>query len=269
MGEAIMEKCLEILEANRIATIDITGGAPELNPRLEEFIREAAQLNRRLIVRSNFTILRDAPYRKYIDVYAANQVEIVASLPDYTGSKTDRQRGEGAYDEIVEMLQILNSTGYGKKQSGLILNLVHNPVGAYLPGSEKALEHEYKSRLSNNHGIVFNNLFCITNVPAGRYLEYLVSSGNYEAYIDELCSNFNPAALDRAMCREIISVSWDGTLYDCDFNQMLDIKINHGIPDNIFDFDMRRLSAREIMVDNHCYACMAGSGSWCQGCTVC
>ena len=156
-------------------------------------------------------------------------MEIVASLPDYTGSKTDRQRGEGAYDEIVEMLQILNSTGYGKKQSGLILNLVHNPVGAYLPGSEKALEHakQYKSRLSNNHGIVFNNLFCITNVPAGRYLEYLVSSGNYEAYIDELCSNFNPAALDRAMCREIISVSWDGTLYDCDFNQMLDIKINH------------------------------------------
>jgi len=268
MGIGIMQKCLEILTDYNIPIIDITGGAPELNPNLEWFIREAAKFNRRLMVRSNLAILHDDEYSKYIDIFAVNQVEIVASLPDYIGTKTNRQRGNGVFEKIIGIMRILNGRGYGRERSGLKLNLVHNPVGAYLPGSEKALEHEYKTRLRNDHGIVFNNLFCLTNIPAGRYLEYLIQSGNYEEYINELCNNFNPTALDNAMCRNTISVSWDGTLYDCDFNQMLDLEIDHGSPSNIFEFDIAKLGRREINVHNHCYACVAGSGSSCQGCTV-
>jgi radical SAM/Cys-rich protein len=268
MDRTVMEQCLEVLAACDIPTVDITGGAPELNPHLEWFIEKAAPLGRRLIVRSNLVVLYDAPYARYIDVFAAHGVEIVASLPDYTGARTDRQRGNGAFAKIVAMMQTLNGRGYGREGSGLALNLVHNPVGAYLPGSEKALEHEYRTRLGGDHGIVFNSLFCLTNIPVGRYLEYLVRSGNYEAYIGELCSRYNPAAVERAMCRNTVSVAWDGTLYDCDFNQMLGLRMTRGTPDHISRFDPAKLSSRVIAVNNHCYGCVAGSGSSCQGCTV-
>ncbi|OPY89169.1 MAG: molybdenum cofactor biosynthesis protein A [Syntrophaceae bacterium PtaU1.Bin231] len=268
MGREVMEACLDVLAGNDIPTIDITGGAPELNPDLAWFIAAAAPLKRRLIVRSNLVVLHDERYTRYIDIFAEHGVEIVASLPDYNGARTDRQRGTGTFDKSIAILKILNQKGYGAPDGRLALNLVHNPVGAYLPGNEQALEHEYRTRLGGDHGIVFNSLFSLTNIPIGRYLEYLVRSGNYEDYINDLCTNFNPSAVDRAMCRNTVSVAWDGTLYDCDFNQMLDLKISRGNPGHIRRFDIDKLSTREITVNNHCYGCTAGAGSSCQGCTI-
>jgi radical SAM/Cys-rich protein len=165
-------------------------------------------------------------------------------------------------------MKLLNRRGYGMRGSGLVLNIVHNPVGAYLPGSQEALEHEYRQRLLDDHGIYFNSLYSITNIPIGRYLEFLIQSGNYRDYIRELCSAYNPAAVERVMCRTTVSVGWEGTLYDCDFNQMLGLPVGRGAPADIFTFDFERLRTRYIVVNNHCYGCVAGSGSSCQGSTT-
>jgi len=268
MERPILEKCLQVLKTFPIATIDITGGSPEMNPHLEWFITEAARLNRRLIVRSNLTLLCDESYQHFMDVFVQNKVEIVTSLPDYLESKSDRQRGQGSFGKVIAALRELNARGYGRKDSGLTINIVHNPVGAYLPGSQAALEHEYRERLHAEHGLCFSHLFCITNLPVGRYLEYLMESGNYEDYLHTLWHSFNPDAVDHVMCRTTLSVGWDGSLYDCDFNQMLGLTVNHGAPDNIMNFDMNRLKHREIVINNHCYGCVAGSGSSCQGATT-
>ncbi|MHB8138100.1 MAG: arsenosugar biosynthesis radical SAM (seleno)protein ArsS [Smithellaceae bacterium] len=268
MPREVLEKCLEILTAFPISTIDITGGSPEMNPHLEWFIGEAARLNRRLIVRSNLTLLLDDPYRCFLDIFEKNKVEVVTSLPDYLESKSDRQRGQGSFRKVIATLQELNSRGYGRKNSGLVIDIVHNPVGAYLPGSQAALEHEYRERLRSEYDVSFNQLFCITNLPIGRYLDYLMESGNYEDYLHALWHSFNPVAVDQVMCRTMLSVGWDGALYDCDFNQMLGLTVNHGAPAHILGFDMKQLEHREIVVNNHCYGCVAGSGSSCQGATT-
>ena len=265
MGRPVFEKTLDILSQFSIDTIDITGGAPEMNLHLQWFIEAAAKLERRLMVRSNLSILLDPKYRHFIDVYADNRVEVVTSLPDYQSQRTDRQRGRGVFDSIVKAMQILNRKGYGQPGSNLILNLVYNPVGAYLPGSQEALTHEYKQRLADNHGIVFNQLYCLSNCPVGRYLEYLIRSENYEDYMTELINAFNWSALEGVMCRNTLSVAWDGGLYDCDFNQMLALPVNHGAPAHIDIFDFEKLSQRQIVTANHCYACTAGAGSSCQG----
>jgi radical SAM/Cys-rich protein len=165
-------------------------------------------------------------------------------------------------------LRGLNSTGYGVKNSGLRIDIVHNPVGAYLPRSQAALEHEYHERLLTEHGIHFNQIFCLTNLPIGRYLDYLIESGNYDDYLSALCHAFNSAAVANVMCLTTLSVGWDGSLYDCDFNQMLDLTVNHGAPKNIMNFDMDKLKNREIVINNHCYGCVAGCGSSCQGATT-
>ncbi len=265
MPPAILNKCLEILKKIKIGTIDITGGSPEMHPQFKGFIQECAPLNRRLIVRSNLAILTEPGFRDFPEFYAKHKVEIVSSLPSFDEQKTDRQRGFGVFQKIIQSMKTLNQIGYGMPNSSLQLHLVHNPTGAYLPASQKSLQNEYAQLLKNKYNILFNNLFCITNMPIGRYLDYLKQSDNYEEYMESLVCAFNPSALDNIMCKNTISIGWDGTLYDCDFNQMLHLPIDHGAPDNIMNFDYEKLKKRQIVVDNHCFGCTAGAGSSCQG----
>lgn len=266
MDRAVFEKCLQILSDYPIDTIDITGGAPEMNPHLPWFISEAGKLGRQMLVRSNLLILREPRYRHYVDLYADNKVEVVTSLPHYHAQQADRQRGAGVFDRVIQMMRVMNTKGYGQPGSDRQLHLVFNPVGAYLPGSQTALMHEYKQRLADEHGVVFNQLYCLTNCPVGRYLDYLIRSDNYDDYMSALVQAFNRSAVEGVMCRTTLSVAWDGKLYDCDFNQMLEIPVNHGAPTHIDIFDFEKLKTRRIEVANHCYACTAGAGSSCQGC---
>jgi radical SAM/Cys-rich protein len=268
MSREILSACLEIAKEKEISTIDITGGSPEMNPHLEWFLCKAGKLGKRLIVRSNLVILLEDAYAGFIDVYAKNGAEVVTSLPGYHDDGTNRQRGSGTFSRIIQAMKLLNQKDYGREGSRLVLNIVHNPVGAYRPGAQKALEDEYKKKLFTEHGVVFNRLFCITNMPVGRYLEYLLTSGNFEDYMAGLCGAYNPLAAENVMCRSSISVGWDGVLYDCDFNQMLGLRINHGMPDTVMDFNIEKLRLRQIVIGNHCYGCTAGTGSSCQGNTV-
>jgi radical SAM/Cys-rich protein len=265
MARGVFEKCLEIVHNPGISVIDITGGSPEMNPELPWFITEAAKLDKRLIVRSNLVILLDNEYSFFIDLYCQNKVEVVGSLPDLHREKTDRQRGEGVFAREIEVIKQLNGRGYGAAGSDLVLDLVHNPVGAFLPGPQKSLEQEYKRQLFASHGIHFNNLFSLTNNPSGRFLAYLVQSGNYEEYMISLVNAYNRAAAIGVMCRSTLSVGWDGMLYDCDFNQALGLSVDHSAPRNIDHFDFDLLRKRDIVVGDHCYACTAGAGSSCQG----
>ncbi|MCG6535970.1 MAG: arsenosugar biosynthesis radical SAM protein ArsS [Syntrophales bacterium LBB04] len=265
MSKAVMEQCLKILESHSIPTIDITGGSPEMHPEIRWFLKECAALGRRLLVRTNAVILLEKSYESFIDLYAENRIEVVVSLPHMDPHVTDRQRGEGVFLKLMEAIRRLNARGYGRVGTGLILDLVHNPGGAYLPGSQAALEASYRLILQNKHGITFDHLFCINNMPIGRYLDYLRRTDNYEEYMATLVNAFNPAALKNVMCKTTLSVAWDGRLHDCDFNQMLGLLINHGAPDHISAFDMDKLAHRRIVIGNHCYGCTAGAGSSCQG----
>ena len=265
MTKPIMEKCLQILETTSIPIIDITGGTPEMHPDFPWFLEACATLRRRLMVRSNGVILLQESYASFLDLYAWHQVEIIISFPHMERRIADRQRGEGVFSNLIEVLRKLNERGYGRQNSGLILNLVHNPAGAYLPGKQENLEGHYRQILKEKYGIVFNNLFCITNMLIGRFLSYLQTSDNYEDYMMTLVQAFNPATLENVMCRTTLSVAWDGKLYDCDFNQILGMTVNHGAPDHISVFDLAKLAHRRIVTGNHCYGCTAGAGSSCQG----
>ena len=265
MTDAVLEKCLEMAGHPAIHTLDITGGAPELHPRFQELLHRLHSLHKRLLVRSNLVILLNPAYDALPEFYAHQAVELVASLPDVRGERTDRQRGSGVFRGTIEVMRRLNGRGYGREGSGLILDVVHNPAGAYLPGNQGALEVEYRRILRQEHGVEFNHLFCLTNCPVGRYLDYLHQSGNLADYMQTLRTAYNPTAAGKVMCRTTLSVAPDGNLYDCDFNQMLGLTVNSGAPTNIFDFDYARLASREIVVHNHCFACTAGAGSSCQG----
>ncbi len=265
MSREILEQCLRILHESDIPIIDITGGTPEMNPHFRWFIGEAAKLGRRLLVRSNFTILLEDGFRDLIDLYASLGVELVTSLPAFDEERTNRQRGDDVFARVVKVIGLLNARGYGREGAGLVLDIVHNPTGAYLPGCQASLERQYRTTLKDRHGVEFTRLFCITNMPIGRYLMYLLKTENYEEYMETLVRAFNPAALDNVMCKTTVSVGWDGTLYDCDFNQMLKLPVNHGAPEYIMDFDYELLKKRQIVVGNHCYGCTAGAGSSCQG----
>lgn len=265
MSKEVMEMCLRAIEASGIPTIDITGGTPEMHPELPWLLERCAALNRRLLVRTNGVILLEEAYASCLDVYVRCRAEVVVSLPHLDPRTTDRQRGQGVFARLVEVLSRLNGRGYGRAGSGLVLNLVHNPSGAYLPGAQSSLEDHYRRVLGERYGIVFNHLFCLTNMPIGRYLNYLERSDNYGDYMATLSGAFNPGALENVMCRTTLSVAWDGKLYDCDFNQVLGITVNHGAPDHITEFDLARLARRRIVVGNHCYGCTAGAGSSCQG----
>lgn len=268
MTRGVMEECLTVLKDHDIPIIDITGGSPELHPSFRWLVEECAGLKRRTLVRSNGLLLLEKEYQDLLDLYAENQIEVVLSLPHVDPQRTDRQRGEGVFAGLIEVMRRLNARGYGRYGGKLILDLVHNPAGAYLPGSQASLETLYRQTLLQRHGVTFNHLFCMTNMPIGRYLEYLLKTDNYREYMAALIKSFNPAALRGVMCRSTVSVGWDGTLYDCDFNQMLGLAINHAAPRHISAFDPIPLSSRRIVVGDHCYGCTAGTGSSCQGQTA-
>lgn len=266
MTRQTMQECLIALEKNpSLKTVDLTGGAPEMNPDFRWFVEEIKKLDRHIIVRCNLTIiLANKKHHDLPQFFKDNKVEVVSSLPFYTADRTDRQRGDGVFEDSIRALQMLNDVGYGKEDSELMLNLVYNPAGAFMPPPQEALEKEYKQALKENYGITFNNLFAITNLPISRYLDYLLQSGNYEKYMMKLVNAYNPVAASNVMCRNTISVGWNGFLYDCDFNQMLDLKVD--IKNNhISQFNTADLNKRSIVVNQHCYGCTAGSGSSCGG----
>lgn len=269
MSKETLEYCLKALRGSDIKTVDLTGGAPEMNPHFRWFVEQVSALNKEVIVRSNLTILTTAPkYQELPEFFAEHSVEVTCSLPFYNKSRTDSQRGEGTYDRSIEALKKLNEIGYGKEGTGLELNLVYNPTGAFLPGGQKSLEKEFKRQLDRKHDIVFNNLFTITNLPISRYLNFLLESNNLDEYMDRLITAFNPAAAKGVMCRDTISVSWDGTLYDCDFNQMLEMPVKNEAPQHISEWNEAKLNDREIKINQHCFGCTAGDGSSCGGATT-
>ncbi len=266
MTRETMQLCLNILRGSTIKTVDLTGGAPEMNPDFRWFVEEIKKLNKHIIVRCNLTII--LANKKYFDLpefFKQHAIEVVSSLPSYTADRTDRQRGDGVFEDSIKALQLLNAVGYGREGSGLTLNLVYNPAGAFLPPSQIALEKEYKDELKAHFNISFNNLFAITNMPISRYLDYLLQSSNYEKYMEKLTAAFNPVAAKSVMCRNTISVGWDGYLYDCDFNQMLDMKVACKNSRHLSDFDINALEKREIIINQHCFGCTAGAGSSCGG----
>jgi radical SAM/Cys-rich protein len=261
MTRETMELCLTLVKKHGFKTVDLTGGAPEMNPHFRWFVQELSSAGAEIIVRCNLTIiLANKAYNDLPLFFKEHNVQIVSSLPHYTSARTDRQRGEGVFDQSIKALKMLNEVGYGKDQSNLSLNLVYNPTGAFLPGDQKSLEREFKHKLKRDFDIDFNHLYCITNMPISRYLEFLIESGNYENYMATLISNFNPAAAKSVMCRNTLSVGWDGKLYDCDFNQMLELEISH-----LDKFDLNLLQSRSIRLGQHCFGCTAGSGSSCGG----
>ena len=270
MTRETMQQCLDALVQSKIKTLDITGGAPEMNPNFRWFVAEAHQAGvAEIIVRSNLTILVANPkYNDLPDFFKANGVRVCSSLPFYSAGKTDRQRGEGVFADSIKALKMLNAVGYGHEGSGLLLDLVYNPVGAFLPGDQKALERDFKHELEEHFGITFNNLFTITNIPISRFLDFLLESGNYEEYMEKLVNAFNPAAVPGVMCRNTISIDWQGNLYDCDFNQMLGLRVDDRVVRHVRDFNVRDLENRDIVVSQHCFACTAGAGSSCQGATA-
>ena len=266
MTRETMELCLDVLKTSAIKTVDLTGGAPEMNPDFRWFVEEIKTLGKHIIVRCNLTIIRaNKRFHDLPDFFKKHQIEIVSSLPSFTQDRTDRQRGDGVFEDSIKALQLLNSVGYGAEGTGLILNLVYNPAGAFLPPDQNALEREYKAELGKRYGISFNQLFAITNMPISRYLDYLLNSGNYDQYMEKLVGAFNPAAVKNVMCRNTISVSWDGYIYDCDFNQMLDLKVSCQDSQHLSTFHAASISTRNIVLKQHCYGCTAGAGSSCGG----
>lgn len=266
MSLETLESCLEAIDSSSIHTVDITGGAPEMNPHFRWFVEQVNALGRKILVRSNLTILTvNKAYRSLPEFFGKHGVTVISSLPCYTAENTDRQRGDGVFSRSIEALRMLNTHGYGDESSGLMLNLVYNPGGASLPPPQQVLERDYKRVLEKEFGVRFNHLLCITNMPISRFLNDLLESGRYEAYMEKLVQAFNPRAAANVMCRSMVSVGWDGTLYDCDFNQMLELKLNSGSPVHISQFDEKALKSRTIQLNQHCYGCTAGAGSSCGG----
>lgn len=268
MTRQTMQECLDALAKTAIPTVDLTGGAPEMNPDFRWFVEEIKKLGRHVLVRCNLTIIVANPkYHDLPEFYRRHQIEVVSSLPFYNADKTDRQRGKGVFEDSVKALRMLNAVGYGQEDTGLTLNLVYNPGGAFFPAAQDGLKRQFKRILNDEFGIVFNDLYAITNMPVSRYLDYLIASGNYTGYMEKLVNAFNPVAAVGVMCRNTISIGWDGQLYDCDFNQMLDLTVT-GPARHVRDFDADTLSQRAIVVNEHCYGCTAGAGSSCGGTTA-
>lgn len=265
MSRETLEQCRTFLASTSIPVVDLTGGAPEMNPHFRWFVDEVVKLGRTVMVRCNLTIIVANP--KYNDLpqfYAERGVHVVSSLPFYDAAHTDRQRGGGVFDDSIAAMRMLNDAGYAQSDSGLLLDLVYNPVGAILPGPQALLERDFKRALSTKHSVQFNSLICITNMPISRFLEFLISRGLYEQYMQTLVQAFNPAAAQGVMCRDTISIGWDGMVYDCDFNQMLDLPVACSTT-HIASLTPEQLRARTIVVDQHCYGCTAGAGSSCGG----
>ncbi|MDX2197459.1 MAG: arsenosugar biosynthesis radical SAM protein ArsS [Phycisphaerae bacterium] len=270
MTWATMEACLRALDAcPTITTLDITGGAPEMNPHFQALVRAARARGKHVIDRCNLTILAAPGYAGLADFFAEQRVEIVASLPSVLADRTDAQRGDGVFEKSIAAMRLLNERGYGRSSGGnpgdLRLNLVYNPTGAFLPGNQASLEADYRRTLRERHAVEFDRLYTITNLPISRFLEYLERSGNLQEYMRQLHAAFNPATLDGLMCRETLSVGWDGRLFDCDFNQMLELAVDGALPRHIDQFVDGAFAEAAIVTGQHCYGCTAGSGSSCGG----
>ncbi|MGH8461846.1 MAG: arsenosugar biosynthesis radical SAM (seleno)protein ArsS [Stenotrophobium sp.] len=276
LSRAGVEKCLEILAAHpQIRSLDITGGAPELHPDFDEFVARAVGLGKHVMVRHNLTVQfdgnpRTAEQKQYLpEFFAGHRVEVISSLPYYQEYFTDAQRGDGVFRKSIEGIRRLNALGYGVDGSGLVLNLVYNPVGPYLPPPQAALEADYKRELQAKFGLIFNGLFTITNMPINRFRLHLEKSGQYAGYMDKLLAAFNPAAAQGVMCRSLISVDHNGAIFDCDFNQQLGLHVaGKNAAATIFDFDFDALLRRPIRWGSHCFGCTAGAGSSCGGTTT-
>ena len=266
MTRKTMRQCLDVIKKTGAHTLDLTGGAPEMNPDFRWFVVEATKIGvKDFIVRSNLTII--TANRKYYDLpefFKKYNIHVISSMPHWTKGKTDKQRGNGVFNASIKALKMLNAVGYGMPGSKLKLDLVYNPSGAFLPGDQAALESDFKKALLSEFDIQFHQLFSITNLPISRFLDYLIASDNYNDYMYNLVEAFNPAAVENVMCTNTLSVSWDGWLYDCDFNQMLELKVKSSVQ-HISEFDKETLSSRTICISQHCYGCTAGAGSSCQG----
>ncbi len=275
MSRVAIDRCLDILHAYpQIKVLDITGGAPELNDDFEYFVTEAKTPGKHVMVRHNLTVTLDPhpvsgkTMEHLPEFFCEHQCEVVSSLPYFLEHETDAQRGKGVFAKSLESMKRLNAVGYGREGTGLCLDLVYNPVGAYLPPSQQAIERQFKEELEKRYGLLFNNLYVMTNMPINRFRHFLERAELYEEYMERLVNAFNPAAAEGVMCRSLLSVGYDGTLYDCDFNQMLEWTVNHGAPSTIWDFDFDRLLQRQIVFGSHCFGCTAGPGSSCGGAVV-
>jgi radical SAM/Cys-rich protein len=267
-----IDRCLELLaEHGSIKTLDLTGGAPELHPHFEYFVVRARELGKHVIVRHNLTVSLDGNPRtgeskRYLpEFFRTHRLELIASLPCYLEQNTDKQRGQGVFAKSIESITMLNAIGYGVDGTGLQLNLVYNPIGASLPPAQGTLEAEYKRELLSRFGVRFNNLYTVTNMPVHRFRDWLERSGSYDTYLTKLVDAFNPAAAEGVMCRELLSIGYDGQIYDCDFNQMLGMQITASEPQTVFNCNLGSLATRHIRFANHCFGCTAGAGSSCGG----
>ncbi|MBI3767243.1 MAG: arsenosugar biosynthesis radical SAM protein ArsS [Deltaproteobacteria bacterium] len=269
MADETADRVLALLAASStIDTLDLTGGAPELNPSFRDLVRGARRLGRRVLVRCNLTVLFVAGMEDLAGFYRDHEVALVCSLPCYTPDNVDRQRGRGVFEQSIAALRRLNALGYGHPDSGLVLDLVYNPVGAFLPPSQPALEERYRRELATTYGIVFSRLLTITNRPIKRFAESLLRAGELEAYLGLLVNHFNPGTVPGLMCRSLLSVGWEGTLYDCDFNQMLDMPLRDAAGRPLTIWSMRHadeVAERAITTGVHCFGCTAGAGSSCGG----
>lgn len=264
----VLNKCLEVIDTVKtIHTVDLTGGAPEMNPDFEWLLEELGKRDVEVLVRSNLTILVEGKFKTYPKLLTKHKVTIVSSLPCYTEENVDAQRGDGVFTKSIKALQILNELGYGTHPE-LKLHLVYNPGGASIAPSQDALHHDYTIELKEKYNIVFNDLFTITNLPISRFLEYLIAENQLETYMDVLANSFNPSAAQNVMCRNTLSVDYDGNIYDCDFNQILKLQIATEKSKNIMDFNYQDIKNRDIIINQHCYGCTAGEGSSCQGALI-
>ena len=268
MSDETADLVIDAIKRTQAGTVDLTGGAPELHPRFRDIVEAAVTSGKHVMDRCNLTILLVPRNAGLIEWFAERNVEVVASLPHYRRPNTDSQRGEGAYDKSIKALRLLNEAGYGKGDPKRRLTLVSNPSGAFLGASQSTLEREWRQSLQREHGVTFDRLFVLNNMPISRFLEWLESSGNLDAYMERLVAAFNPAAVDGLMCRNTLSVGWDGRLYDCDFNQMLDLEIEVPQGAHIRDFNEDAWRARRIITARHCFGCTAGAGSSCGGQTA-
>jgi radical SAM/Cys-rich protein len=266
MPRAVAERVLTILENSpSVQIVDLTGGAPELNPNFRFLVNESRRLGRHVIDRCNLTVLYEPGMENLAKFLAENEVEIIASLPCYTASNVDKQRGRGVFEKSIEALRDLNRLGYGLANSPLSLNLVYNPLGAALPPPQERLEADYKCELRTQFGIEFHRLYTLTNMPIQRFAVFLEQSGRHAEYMNLLVNHFNPGTVSGLMCRSLVSVGWDGRLYDCDFNQMLEIGLG-ARPQDVWDIDsLSDLGGRRISTSSHCFGCTAGAGSSCGG----
>jgi radical SAM/Cys-rich protein len=270
MSRDIVDGVLRFLAGTNIPTIDITGGAPELHKDFDYLVDSATSLGRHVMDRCNLTVIFE-PGKDYLpEFFARRRVEVICSLPCYSEENVDKQRGKGTFDLSIRGLQILNQLGYGKPDTGLTLNLVYNPVAPHLPPPQEKLEQDYRRILKKQFSIEFNHLYCLSNMPITRYATHLKLRGDYDRYMVLLESNFNSMTLDRVMCRNLLSVGWEGWVYDCDFNQMLDLPLRDstGKPLSIETLTLDQVAGQSINVGNHCYACTAGPGSSCGGALV-